>query len=671
MAAPAEFGLIQTMVALLGVATVLTYLFNRVNLPPILAYILTGALVGPYGLQLVHDEALIRAMAQIGILFLLFIIGAELSMGQLRELRRQAPVAGLMQLAFATLFGALLLKLLGLPVQLAFMLGAILALSSTAIVIKSLEEQGELDTVHGRLCLGILIIQDLSIIPLMTLVPAFTTPFQPSVLGELLGAIIKAVLFLAVSLLFGMKVLPRLLDRLAAPNRREIFILAVATIGLGMATLTSALGLSPESGAFIAGLSVSGSLFSKQVIADSRPFREVFATLFFVSVGLFLNLHFIGQNWLAVVGITAALVLYKGLAAYLAVRLMKFPGRTAFWAALSLFQVGEFSFILLERTLQNVSRVPAWQEMMTYWSPLLISAIVFTMLLTPLCIRLLPRYLYPEVLAGEGNMPLAEREQLDSRVAHPFREHIVIAGYGPVARTLVSVLNSHQIPYVIVEMNPGTVKALIRQGVPCVFGDISRRDVLEAAGIHKAKILAITFPDARTAEVAIQYAIQMNPGLACIARVRYEGHVERLTVLGAQGIVYEEFETALSFISNTLKTLGHEAETIAPILAALRERGRFAGKGADELEQPTFGRLSLHQGTQIEWLELKPDSQLIGKTFSEADLRRATGANILSIMDSARKQAVAPLPDYVFKPHDLLVVLGSLEQLHRLEELAC
>lgn len=351
----------EGIILLFGLGTLIAYIFQRLKLPTVLGFILTGVLLGPQAFNVIKEEH-IEGLAHMGIIFLLFMVGLELSIAKIRQLRFQAPVAGVLQLALTTVFLTLIFKFsLGFPFQLAFLISSILSLSSTAIVLKSLEDTREIDTVHGRLILGILIIQDLSIIPLMTLVPTFTQQWNANVIGSVALVLFKALLFTAIAAFVSLKLIPKLLDRLASANRKDIFILAVASICLGMAEVTNRLGLSYEAGAFIAGLALSGSVFCRQIIADIHSFREVFVAFFFVSMGLLFDLHFLQTHTTQVVVTMLCLFGVKAAGAYLAIALARLPLKTALWGAFSLFQVGEFSFILLDRTRDVVTAIPAWK----------------------------------------------------------------------------------------------------------------------------------------------------------------------------------------------------------------------------------------------------------------------------------------------------------------------
>ncbi|WP_373532143.1 cation:proton antiporter [Vampirovibrio sp.] len=662
----AESSVLIILALIFSIGAILAYVLQRFHLPTFLAFILTGILLGPNALNLVRMDE-IQTMAQIGIIFLLFIVGLDLSVDKLRQLRYQAPLAGILQLGFTTLILTFALRYLAaFPWQLAFLLGSILSLSSTAIVLKSLEEHREIDSDHGRLILGILIIQDLSIIPLMALVPSLTQPFHPSTASELGWVLGKALLFGAIAVAISLKLVPVFLDRLASTNKKEVFTLALVCTGLGMALITHLLGLSYEAGAFVAGLSLSRSLFCRQIISDSKAFRDVFITLFFVSMGLLFDIRFLIQHIWLVAGVTLFLILLKAACAYAAVRVLKFPNRTALWAGLSLFQVGEFSFVLLGRTLDTVSHVPDWEKLLSFWNPLLINAIIISMFLTPLVLRALHRmtapYLRARLKKAEGT--LAALEELESPT-----NRVIIAGYGPIARNLATALAEKDIPYTIVEMNLKTIRKLKAKGVSCLYGDISRPEILEDAGIAKSNILVITFPDTRTAEATIQLAKQLNPGIHAMVRSRYRVDVDRLHRIGVDSVIHEEFETSVSFIFNIMNHMKYPVLETDRLIAKVRSLESKLHPEAVSSKHPMFGRFSLLEGTQIEWLEVGAACTLIGKSLKDAKIREKTGVNIIAVVQAADQSQVAADPDLMLSAQDVLVALGNLSQLQALESL--
>jgi CPA2 family monovalent cation:H+ antiporter-2 len=660
-----ETTVLAVTVLMFALGAILSFILQRFHLPSFLAFILTGILLGSSGLNLIQEQQ-IRPLAQVGIIFLLFIVGLELSIDKLKQLRYRAPLAGMLQIIITAILLMLALHYWAwLPWQLAFLVGSILALSSTAIVLKSLEDYREMDTDHGRLILGILIIQDLSIILLMALVPTLVQPVTADMFVSLSWLLLKTVLFGAIAVGISLTLVPVFLDRLASTNRKELFTMALVCIGLGMALFTHTLGLSYEAGAFIAGLALSRSVFCRQVIADSKAFRDVFITLFFVSMGLLFNVKTVLDNLPLVLITTALLVFIKALAAYGSVRLLRFPHKTALWTGVSLFQVGEFSFVLMGRTLDTVSEVPVWKDVLTLWNPVLIDAIIISMFMTPLVLRYFHKVMSPSRKASkkiEGHT-----SEIDELFEMPNR--VVIAGYGPTARNLSAALEEKEVPYTIIEMNLKTVRKLQAKGLSCIYGDVSRPEILEAAGIKQAGVLAITFPDIRTAEAAVQTAKQLNSRIHTMVRSRYRVDVDRLYKLGVDNVVYEEFETSVSFVFNIMKYLDYPILETDRLISKIRETENSLFKEPVTEEHAIFGRFSLLEGTKIEWIEINPDSDVVNKTLQEAQIRQRTGVNVISVINAEDKSQCTPDPHYILNAYDVLVVVGTLEQLHALEHL--
>jgi CPA2 family monovalent cation:H+ antiporter-2 len=419
----------------------------------------------------------------------------------------------------------------------------------------------------------------------------------------------------------------------------------------------------------VAGLSLSQSLFCRQVIADSKAFRDVFITLFFVSMGLLFEIHFLVRHIVLVLVVTTVMIALKGLAAYASVRVLRFPHRTALWAGISLFQVGEFSFVLLGRTLDIVNRVPGWAPIMSFWSPALIDAIILSMFLTPLVLRSFHRMTAPYFHSWRRELyEVSEKDGREGRF-EDIPSKVVIAGFGPTARNLAIALEASGIAYSVIEMNLKTVRKLQARGIHCVYGDVSRPEVLEEAGLCDSGILAITFPDIRTAEATVQHAKRMNPGIHCMVRSRYRVDVDRLYRIGADSVVYEEFETSVSFIFQIMRYLDFPILEADRVISLVREEENSIFQEPVGAEHPVFGRFSLLEGTKIEWIEIRPESDLIGKTLREAELRQRTGVNIIAVVSAEDKAQMAAEPDLVLRAHDVLVGVGTLEQLHALEHL--
>jgi CPA2 family monovalent cation:H+ antiporter-2 len=678
--------LLPHLAILLSISTAVSFLFRRMKLPTVLGYLVTGVLLGPQALGLIRDPDLTHQLAHIGILFLLFITGLELSASHLKQLKWIAPLAGAFQMILTTLLLTAATFLLGLPLQLAFLVGLILSLSSTALVLQSLEDLDELDTPHGRIILGILVIQDLSTIVLMTLIPTLTKPLGEDWLSILGVVSLRASFALVLAGAVSFWLVPKLLDQVAAARSREVFILAVASIGIGMSVLTGVMGLSYEAGAFLAGLALSSSIYSDQAIADSRPFREVFATVFFVSVGLMLDIHYFASHFAVILLLASFMVMLKGLAIYGAVKGIRQSTKVGLWSALSLFQIGELSFVLLTRALEQSKAAPGWQLILEKWSPLLINTIVLSMFLTPLVITAIPKLLYrfkPSALSEPDSSGVQEGVG-SGHNSHKIGDtpEVVIAGFGPIAQGIVKVLQTQGISFSVIELNAKTVKKLQKNHIPVIYGDVTHPDILRSAGIEQARLFCLTFPDFQATELTLKQVKMINPEVFCLVRARYRNQAERLRAHGADQVIYEEFELTDSFLYGTFHHLGLPLPLVENIVKQHRQE-QYLGSavktiGIDVQGQPqvtemaemaeAFGRLSLATGGKLEWLYLAANSPLVGVALGEANLRQETGVNVLAILKDAGQSSQSPTPDYVLEAGDVLVVMGQMEEILRLEE---
>ncbi|MEB3287093.1 MAG: cation:proton antiporter [Vampirovibrionales bacterium] len=574
MAQPATHETLMNLGVLFASGALSAFVFHKIKLPSVLGFILAGALLGPSVLNWVKESDL-GLLSELGIIFLLFLVGLELSISKIKRLKFQAPLSGILQLTFS---GAILTTLLswgmGLPLQLAFLFGSILALSSTAIVLRQLEEHRELESLHGRVILAILIVQDMAIVPLMTLVSALSKPLgtSASVMEVILPTALdigKALLIAIAATLVSLKLLPRILDYLAKANQKEILLLSAITIALGAAWTTNALGISYEAGALIAGISLSGSLFAHQVFADSRAYRDVFVMIFFISMGLWVDVDYIASHWLLVIVTTLSLSTVKALSAYAAIRLSGFHRRSAIWGGLALFQAGEFSFVALTQLMASADAVPQWSPYIEVWAPLIRNTIVITMFITPLMLKATP-WITNTISGALREKPKAAAASKGSEENEP--PAVLIAGFGPVAKQLTRALKHMDLGYCVIEMNANTVKTLQKMGEPCLYGDAAHTDILMAAGIEQAQFFVITFPDIEAAAAAIRQAKVINPEIIILVRARYEMDISRLSCLGAEYVVCEEFETSIDFADTLMRIKEVPEEEIRQLINALSDK---------------------------------------------------------------------------------------------------
>jgi len=534
------------------------------RLPVLLGYLAGGIAVGPFGLGFVQDPDSISYLAEIGVVLLLFAIGLEFSIKELLSMGKIAILGGIAQILLTAAAGFGLGRIAGLETTSAVFFGFIIALSSTMVVLKLLMERGELDTTHGRIMLGILLVQDLSVVPIMVLMPAVGG--EAGELWASLGiAVAKAVGFIAVMLLLGVWGMPWFLKKVAGQRSRELFLLTVIVVCLGAAFGTYYFGLSAAFGAFAAGLLISQSGFARQAFADIMPLRDAFAALFFVSLGMLANLEFIAANWGTVALIVVAIMLIKFVICSAITRAFGYSHKTVLFVGTGLIQVGEFSFILAMMGVQTGILSDRLYS-------LTIAAAIITMLITPFAMSL-NSFIY-KWLSQRGWFAggLTGRPDPASPLHAPeLSRHAVICGYGDVGRRLAEVLEKQKFSYLVIDLDPKIISQLRARGIPCIYGDASNPEILAHASLDKARVLVCTIPDYIAEEMTGRNALAINPKLDIVARVHRDRDAALLRGIGVTELVLPFFEGSLEMIRHTLHRFGLSSTEIQYILNALRE----------------------------------------------------------------------------------------------------
>ncbi|HEY92841.1 MAG TPA: sodium:proton exchanger [Dehalococcoidia bacterium] len=558
-----ELGLGLDLIIVLAVAIAGGMLARRLRLPIILGYLVGGIAVGPYGFGLVQDQETIRTLANIGVILLLFTLGLEFSLSELKRIGKVAILGGIAQILLTAAVGLALGKLLGWAMLEAIFFGFLIALSSTMIVLKTLMERGELDSGHGRVMIGILLVQDLSLVPLMIILPTMGGGG-----GELwlsLGmATLKTLLFIGVMLVLGIWVLPWLLRWVAGTRSRELFLLIVVALCLGAAFGAFHLELSPAVGAFITGLLIGQSAFARQAFADIVPLRDTFGALFFVSLGMLASLDFVVERPITVAVVVIAIIVIKFIICFLVPWLFNYSFKTALFTGMGLLQIGEFSFVLAGMGMK------AGIITSDIYSLTLTSAII-TMLLTPFTLSF-ASLLYQR-LSQKMRLERLVASRLDPDWQSEQRQlsgHAVICGYGRVGRNLAKVLERRNLSYLAIDLNPQIISQLHARGIPCIYGDASNREILGHAQLKKARVLICTFPDFMAVELTTRNALKINPKLDIVARVHHDADAELLKGIGVAELVLPEFEVSLEIIRHTLHRFGLTILEIQHILCGLR-----------------------------------------------------------------------------------------------------
>ncbi len=637
---------LQEAVAILAAAVAVVLLSHRLRVPSVVGLLLTGLLIGPSGLALVAEVERVELFAEIGVVFLLFTIGLEFSLERLRQLRRPFFAGGSLQALMTTAVVALLAAAAGVAPPRAIFFGFVVTLSSTAIVLKLYAEQRQLDAPQGKLLLGILLFQDFLIVPMIVLVPVLAGTAAASA-GAVLLRFVLALGIVGLVFLMARYLMPRLLYLLVRTRIREVFVLGALLVCLGMALLTAALEFSLALGAFLAGIVIAESEYSPQVVAEIAPFRDVFTSVFFISVGMLLDLGFAAAHLPMILGLAAAMVLLKGALGAGAVALLGFPSRLALVVGASLAQVGEFSFLLLE-----IGRVQGLLDGAAYQT--FLAAAVLTMLATPLLVGLGPRLSgwRPQVAEEAG--------------AGALRGHVVVVGFGVAGQNLARVLRAAGIPYTVVELDGKLVRTARAAGEPVLFGDATRREILEHAGVERARIVVFVISDLVAVRRGVRLARQLNPGLHIIVRTRMVAEIEDLARQGADEVIAEEFETSIEIFTRVLQHYHVPGNVIRAETRVLRgESYRMLRTPGGT---PPAELLAMLAAGTTEVFRLEATSPAVGKTLRELDLRRRSGATVIAVVRGERSHTNPP-PELRLEAGDALVLVGSHVEIDRAFEL--
>ncbi len=652
-----ETSLLRDLVLLLLASLPIVFVCGRLRLPTLIGYMLTGIIIGPSALRVVHDVQAVETLAEIGVVLLLFTIGLEFSLEKLVAMQRVVTLGGGLQVLLTIAAGAVVARAVAdfaWP-QAAFA-GFVVALSSTAIVLKTYADRAETDTPHGRVAFGILLSQDLLIVPMMLFVPLLAGKQQLTAGGVLL-TLAKAVIAVLLIVVVARRVFPFFLRWLVTLRSREVFVSFAVLACLGTAWLTAQAGLSLALGAFIAGVVLSESEYSHQIVADILPFRDIFNGIFFVSVGMLLSLNVLADAWPMVAALVALIVVVKTLTAFVAIKALGRTTRVALTAALGLAQIGEFSFILLKVGAE--SHLLSESDYQVF-----LAASIVTMLATPLVIGIAPAVGYQVCrLTGLPDTPEVAPMELP-----PVSGHVVIAGYGLNGRNLARVLRAAGIPYRIIELNIESIRAGRKQGEPIIYGDGTRREVLHAAGIEGARILVVAISDATATRRIAALAREMKPDLHIIVRTRFVSEMNGLYTLGVNQVIPEEFETSLEIFARVLREYGLSQQYIRQQVELIRREGYRLLDEACPGREMLIGELAtLIENATTAAMRLPADSPAVGRSLRELALRPMFGVTVVAIQRGA-ETVVNPDADFRLAAGDVFVLLGRPESLEKAME---
>ncbi|MCX4309153.1 MAG: cation:proton antiporter [Desulfovibrio sp.] len=638
-------------VILFLLSIVVTIVCNRLKLPATVGFLLTGVLCGPSLLGVVSNNEVIDQVAEIGVAMLLFTIGMELSGDALSRLKRPVFLGGTLQIGLTVLAVTGIALLYGTTLQQGIFWGCLVSLSSSAIVLRIMQEKGTSNTPTGRLALAILVFQDIMVAPMLLSVSLLAGTLELS-FEKAFFSILWVVLAFGGVLLFAYFGLNRLMEAVMRTRTREILLLTTLGLCLGMALLTSALGLSLSLGAFMAGLLLARSQYSMSVISGILPYRDVFMSLFFISVGMILNLEYFFQHFILIICSTLIFVAVKSVLTLPAVIIQGYPLRTAIITGLTLAQVGEFSFVLAAQGL-----AAALFNMSNYQTFLAVS--VLTMMLTPGLIAIAPKV--ANMLTKHSPQRHKENKAIEPARNKELEDHLIIVGFGISGKHLAHVAKESGIPYTILEMNPETVNRY-RGKEPISHGDATQPIVLEHLGIEKARVMAIIISDPAAVRAITIEARRLNPNVYIVARTRFVTEILPLHRLGANDVIAEEFESSIEVFSHVLTQYLVPRQDIESYAAHLRKANyrmiRRLSSSVDSLDE-VVGRLP-DMGVQA--MRIGPESSLVGQSLANCGLRPIYGLTVVGVLRHGEVSA-SPGPDFLFEEDDIVYLFGSTDKL--------
>lgn len=656
-----QIPLLSELAVIAAIAVAVSVLLHRLKLPTVAGLLVAGALMGPFGLRIIRNVHDIEMLSEIGVVLLLFTIGLEFSLERLRHIFRQVALGGVLQVGLTTLGVAGVAQLFGLSGAKSLFYGFVFALSSTAIVMRALTERQELDAPHGSFIMGTLIFQDLCVVPMVLVVPLLTEGgsggIAPSAIALALG---KAGLVVFGLVALSRFVVPLLLGYVDKSRSREIFLLAILTVCIGTAWVTNLAGLSLALGAFLGGMVVADTQYGHRAMGDMLPLRDVFVSIFFVSLGMLFDVRMVVQRPGTVALLLAGFFLLKGTLATLSAMVMRFPARVAWLAGVGLAQFGEFGFVLID--LGETTKLVTQEEM----APVLAAGII-SMFLTPLLVRIAPH-----VTAGERLLaPLAKligarsiNEEGSDVVTRS--GHVVIVGYGVAGRFAANALERVEVPFVVLELNAETVRAARGRGEPVFYGDATSEETLSHAQLQQARALVLLINDPRAAKRVIDTVKRFAPHVPILTRSRYLAEREPLLELGARDVVAEEVEGAVEILARLLRWLEAPRNVMEDCIRDARSDTQTSER---KLTLPRAALLDFRglDELKIENVRVLEDSAACGESLVSLDLRGRTGALAVAVR-RGEQLLNKPDPTVPFVTGDIIYLVGSSKAIRRATE---
>ncbi|GAB6270275.1 MAG: monovalent cation:proton antiporter-2 (CPA2) family protein [Smithella sp.] len=633
------------LIIILGFSIPVIYIFNKIKLPSIIGFLITGIIIGPFGLKLIDDIGGIQLMADIGVAFLLFTIGIEIRLSRFLKNLSEILLTGGMQILCTFIVGLAIGLAMQLSIGQSVFIGFILVHSSSALILKILKDRDDENSPQGKISIGVILFQDVMVVPMMLLIPFLVGGSGPDAL-MIIWKLVKSILIIVVILVAARYIIPFALERLVTMNMRDVLVISSVVITMGIAWITESLGLSLAIGAFLAGLALSDTDFTHQIISDISPFRDVFLSVFFVSFGMILNLDFLRENTGYIITISLMIILIKATIVFGLVKWMRYPLRVALLSGVLLSQIGEFSFVLASQGFEN--KIISNEIYQTF-----IGASVLTFMVTPLLVSLVYYLLTRKNIFNPARQGLHPDERI------PVSNHVIICGMGLNGRNLAKVLKETAIHYVVIDLNFQKIKKAKSKGDKnTIWGDASSVEILRRANVEAARVMVIAISDRFLTKSCLQNAKAINPKLHVIVRTKYLADIEELLALGADDVIPEEFETSIQIFSRVLKMF-HIPNSIVLAQGNIIRNKSYGVFRDVRYTQEAFDQIGqiLAQGT-IETYFIGPGNPIIGKSIRDVNLKAESGAMIINII--RKNQTITnPPSEFVFEAEDQLILFGS------------
>jgi len=649
-----ELGFLKTLVIIFGVSASVIFLLHKIRIPSIVGFLIAGLLLGPHGFGLVRDLHEVELLAEVGIILLLFTVGLEISLKNLKRIRSALLGGGFSQVLLTMMATALITYPFLKDWNVSLFTGFLIALSSTAIVMKMLFDRGEIDSPHGRLSIGILIFQDLCVVPMMLLIPILSGARGSAV--ELLWMALKSAVILFMVVFGARWLVPNILHQIVHTRSRELFVITLILLCLGTALFTSWFGLSLALGAFLAGLIISESEYAYQAISEILPLKDSFNGLFFISIGMLMDLSFLYEHTGVILICVVSILLLKTLTGFFSLHWIGHPLRISLQSGIHLAQIGEFSFVLA-MTGKSAGLISEGNYQ------LFLSASVTTMLLTPFLVQA-----SPSLSAWMSTKRFLQRlERMRKRAEKeglhlPKEGHVIIIGFGLNGRNLAEGLKETSIPYVVLELNNDTVREMRRRGEPIFFGDGTRLEILHKMGLKTARMLVVVISDPASTRRIVQLVRKENPRIYVIVRTRYTAEVEDLLRLGANEVIPEEFETSIEIFAKVLHRYQVPRNLIYDQIEKIRNRSYEVLR---RVELPTRGlpeKCDIITAIETETYLLREHTPAVGHSIRDLKIRSKTGATVIAVSRDGEIVS-SPDPDFVFQQGDVIYLIGEREKV--------